>query len=245
VPQPSVDPELMMRMLIVGYCCGIRSELRLCEEVHLNLAHRRFCRLGLDGEVPDHSTFSRNRHGRFRRSDILRHLFETVAEGLVGGEGLAVDGSLVAADANKQRSILGDQWQAQDHSAHASRAVREHLAALDDAAFRAASPVRPMFVCPLRSGGATDGRSPDADIRPEEEFKRGTNSWDRMALHEAWPRPQRCGEKPEVPVTSSGDDLPPPRSGFSAASFRVHPNCGHLRSRLNCAGIYDCVEHLS
>ena len=67
-----------MRMLIVGYCFGIRSERRLCDEVHLNLAYRWFCRLGLDGEVPDHSTFSKNRHGRFRESDLLRKLFETV-----------------------------------------------------------------------------------------------------------------------------------------------------------------------
>jgi transposase len=92
--RPSVDPGLMMRMLIVGYCMGIRSERRLCEEVHLNLAYRWFCRLGLDGKVPDHSTFSKNRHGRFRESDALRHLFEGVvqrcmAEGLVGAEGFA------------------------------------------------------------------------------------------------------------------------------------------------------------
>jgi len=88
IGRPSIDPELMIRMLIVGYCLGIRSERRLCEEVHLNLAYRWFCRLGLDGQVPDHSTFSRNRHGRFRQSNILRHVFETVvrrcmAEGLV------------------------------------------------------------------------------------------------------------------------------------------------------------------
>jgi transposase len=70
----------MMRMLIVGYCMGLRSERRLCEEVHLNLAYRWFCRLGLDGKVPDHSTFSHKRHGRFRQSDIMRHLFETVVE---------------------------------------------------------------------------------------------------------------------------------------------------------------------
>jgi transposase len=70
--RPSIDPELMMRMLIVGYGFGIRSERRLCEEVHLNLAYRWFCRLGLDGDVPDHSTFSKNRHGRFRESDLLR-----------------------------------------------------------------------------------------------------------------------------------------------------------------------------
>lgn len=76
--RPSVDPELMIRMLIIGYCLGIRSERRLCEEVHLNLAYRWFCRLGLEARVPDHSTFSKNRHGRFRESDLLRHLFETV-----------------------------------------------------------------------------------------------------------------------------------------------------------------------
>lgn len=92
---------------------GIRSERRLCEEVHLNLAYRWFCQLGLNGSVPDHSTFSRNRHGRFRDSDILRCLFESIvarclAEGVVGGEGFAVDASLVAADANRQRSVPGD-----------------------------------------------------------------------------------------------------------------------------------------
>ncbi len=80
VGRPSIDPELMIRMLIVGYCCGIRSERRLCEEVHLNLAYRWFCRLGLDGAIPDHSTFSKNRHGRFRDSDLLRELFESTVE---------------------------------------------------------------------------------------------------------------------------------------------------------------------
>ncbi len=105
--RPSVDPELMIRMLIVGYCMGIRSERRLCEEVHLNLAYRWFCRLGLDGAVPDHSTFSKNRHGRFRESDLLRKLFEStvarcIAEGLVGGEGFAVDASMIKADANRR-----------------------------------------------------------------------------------------------------------------------------------------------
>ncbi|MDR6284505.1 transposase [Methylopila jiangsuensis] len=100
--RPSIDPELLIRMLLIGYCFGVRSERRLCEEVHLNLAYRWFCRLGLDGDVPDHSTFSKNRHGRFRDSDLLRKLFETVvrrcmAEGLVGGDGFAVDASLIRA----------------------------------------------------------------------------------------------------------------------------------------------------
>src|SRR3982074_1586467 len=103
--RPSIDPELMIRMLIVGYCFGIRSERRLCEEVHLNLAYRWFCRLGLDGDVPDHSTFSKNRHGRFRDSAVLVLLFEAtvkrwMAKGLVGGDGFAVDASLIRAEAN-------------------------------------------------------------------------------------------------------------------------------------------------
>ena len=94
-----------MKLMIVGYCFGIRSERRLCDEVHLNLAYRWFCRLGLDGDVPDHSTFSKNRHGRFRESDLLRKLFETVVaccmkEGIVGGEAFAVDASMIVADAH-------------------------------------------------------------------------------------------------------------------------------------------------
>jgi len=129
--RPSIDPEVMLRMLIVGYCYGIRSERRLCEEVHLNPAYRWFCRLGLVGKVPDHSTFSENRHGRFRDSDAFRHLFETVlqrcmAEGLVGGEGFAVDASLVKADASHQRQRDDDDdW-------GGGRAVREYLEALDN-----------------------------------------------------------------------------------------------------------------
>jgi hypothetical protein len=68
--RPSIDPELMLRMLLVGYAYGIRSERQLCAEVHLNLAYRWFCRLGLEGAVPNHSTFSKNRHSRFRESDV-------------------------------------------------------------------------------------------------------------------------------------------------------------------------------
>src|SRR5213082_3815298 len=106
IGRPSIDQELMIRMLLIGYCYGIRSERRLCEEVQLNLAYRWFCRLGLEDQVPDHSTFSKNRHGRFRDSDTLRFVFEQVLErcvreGLVGGEGFAIDASLVKADANR------------------------------------------------------------------------------------------------------------------------------------------------
>jgi transposase len=111
--RPSIDPELMIRMLIIGYSFGIRSERRLCEEVHLNLAYRWFCRLGLEDAVPDHSTFSKNRHGRFRDSEAFRHLFEIVLQrcmtkGLVGGEGFAIDASVVKADANRSRGPSGD-----------------------------------------------------------------------------------------------------------------------------------------
>ena len=107
IGRPSIDPELMVRMLLVGYCMGIRSERRLCEEVHLNLAYRWFCRLDLTDTIPDHSTFSKNRYGRFRESDLLRQVFETVVarcitEGLVSGQRLAVDASLIAADANRR-----------------------------------------------------------------------------------------------------------------------------------------------
>jgi transposase len=153
IGRPSIDPELMIRMLIVGYCYGIRSERRLCEEVHLNLAYRWFCRLGLEGGVPDHSTFSKNRHGRFRESDVFRHLFNAVverciAEGLVGGEGFAVDASLIEADANRQRSIPGSDWNKKRNPETASRSVREYLATLDDAAWGAATDVEPKFVSP-------------------------------------------------------------------------------------------------
>jgi len=148
--RPSIDPELLIRMLLVGYCFGIRSERRLCEEVHLNLAYRWFCRLGLDGEVPDHSTFSKNRHGRFRDSDLLRQLFETtvrrcMAEGLVGGEGFAVDASLIKADANRQSGTDGAKGL---DAGVTNRATQEYLAVLDDAAFGGATAVVPKYLAP-------------------------------------------------------------------------------------------------
>ncbi len=133
--RPSVDPVLMIRMLVVGYCFGIRSERRLCEEVHLNLAYRWFCRLGLEDAVPDHSTFSKNRHGRFRDNDTLRFVFEKVlqrclSEDMVGGEGFAIDASVIKADANRQRGLPGTQV-AWDKTSPLTRPVREYLEALD------------------------------------------------------------------------------------------------------------------
>jgi transposase len=160
--RPSIDPELMIRMLIVGYCFGIRSERRLCEEVHLNLAYRWFCRLALSEPVPDHSTFSKNRHGRFRESGVLRHLFEGVlqrcmAEGLVGGEGFAADASIVKADAQRQRGVPGEQaakWFKQDE---ASRAVREYLAGLQEANAPATTPKNVSLTDPAATWTAAPG----------------------------------------------------------------------------------------
>src|SRR5882757_5106871 len=151
--RPSIDPVLMIRILILGYAFGLRSERLLCREVQVNLAYRWFCGLSIEDKIPDHSAFSRARHERFRDSDMFRRVFERVvgtciAAGLVGGEGFAVDASLIVADANKQRSIPGSQWQKTRDPETASRAVKEYLATLDDAAFGAASEVTPKFVSP-------------------------------------------------------------------------------------------------
>ena len=151
--RPSIDPVLMIRMLIIGYVFGIRSERLLCREIKVNLAYRWFCGLSIEDKVPDHSAFSRARHERFRDSNIFRHVFERVVEGciaagLVGGEGFAVDASLIVADANKQRSIPGSEWHKTRDPEAGSRAVKEYLATLDDAAFGAASEVMPKFVSP-------------------------------------------------------------------------------------------------
>jgi len=136
--RPSIDPELMLRMLIIGYAFAIRSERAICRDVQVNLAYRWFCGLSIEDKIPDHSTFSRARHERFRESDMLRRVFERVVEaciaaGLVGGEGFAVDASLIVADANKQRSIPGSEWNKTRDPHGANRATKEYLATLDDA----------------------------------------------------------------------------------------------------------------
>ena len=153
IGRPSIDPVLMIRMLIIGYVFAIRSERQICREVQVNLAYRWFCDLGLEDAIPDHSAFSRARNERFRESDVFRRVFERVVgacieAGLVGGEGFAVDASLIEADANRQRSIPGLEWKKQIDPAAASRAVKEYLATLNDAAFGAATEVQPKFVSP-------------------------------------------------------------------------------------------------
>lgn len=136
IGRPSIDPELMLRMLMVGYCYGIRFERQLCQEVELHLAYRWFCRLDLDDPVPDHSTFSVNRHGRFRDSDILRQVFEAVVRacmdaGLVKGEGFAVDASVIEANASRYHGKAPDEidWSVPERQ---TRAAAEFLAGLED-----------------------------------------------------------------------------------------------------------------
>ena len=136
--RPSIDPVLMIRMLIVGYVFAIRSERRLCSEVQVNLAYRWFCQLGIEDKIPDHSVFCRARHERFRESDALRRVFEGVvatciAAGLVGGEAFSVDASLIKGDVDKKKWAPGDRPVSWPKAQEASRAVREYLAALDAA----------------------------------------------------------------------------------------------------------------
>jgi transposase len=153
VGRPSIDPVLMIRMLIAGYVFAIRSERALCREVRVNLAYRWFCGLGIEDKIPDHSMFSRARNERFRDHGIFRQVFERVvgaciAAGLVGGEGFAVDASLIEAEANKGRSIPGAKWNKSIDPKQAVRAVKEYLATLDDAAYGAATQIVPKFVSP-------------------------------------------------------------------------------------------------
>src|SRR4051795_12691441 len=136
--QPSIDPVLMIRMLIIGYVFALRSKRRLCAEVQVNLAYRSFCKLGIEDKIPDHSVFCRARHERFRQSDALRRVFEGVvarciSAGLVGGEAFSVNASLIKADVNKTRRLPGDQPITWPKAEEASHAVREYIAALDAA----------------------------------------------------------------------------------------------------------------
>jgi transposase len=160
--RPSVDPELMVRMLLVGYCFGIRSERRLCEEVHLNLPYRWFCRLGLEDTVPDHSSFSKNRQGRFRESDVFRHVFEGVvrrcmAEGLVRGEGFAIDASIVKADANRRRGVPSEQPINWSDPALSTRAVQEYLQGLEQEGQIGATPKNISLTDPAARWTAAPG----------------------------------------------------------------------------------------
>src|ERR1700730_5818840 len=136
--RPSIDPELMIRMLIVGYVFAIRSERQICAEVQVNLAYRWFCKLSIEHKIPDHSVFSRARHERFRESDALRRVFEGVvatciAAGLSGGEAFSIAASLIKAGGEKKTQGPRAEPIAWSKAEDTSRAVREYLAALDAA----------------------------------------------------------------------------------------------------------------
>ena len=167
--RPSIDPELMLRMLILGYVFGIRSERALVREVQVNLAYRWFCGLSIEDDVPDHSAFSRARNDRFADGDVLRLVFERIvasciAADLVGGEGFAVDASLIEADANRRRSVKGNKWNRNIDPEKANRATREYLATLDDATYGTASKVTPKFVSPADPAAQWTGAKRDKAI---------------------------------------------------------------------------------
>ena len=138
--RPSIDPEVLLRLLLVGYFYGISSERRLLEEVRMNLAYRWFTGLGFEREIPDHSTFSKNRHGRFRESKVFREVFETIVErcfevGLVEGKSLVVDGTMIEADASGRSRVARERLV---EAAQVSRTVQQYLKELEDR-----NPVRP------------------------------------------------------------------------------------------------------
>ena len=166
IGRPSIDPVLMIRMLIIGYVFAIRSERALCRDVRVNLAYRWFCGLSIEDKIPDHSAFSRARNERFRDSSIFRSVFERVVgacigAGLVGGEGFAVDASLIVADANKQRSTPGPRWNKELDAEAVSRATKEYLATRrgiwgsQRRCTQVRLPVRPR--CPMDGGHARAG----------------------------------------------------------------------------------------
>lgn len=131
--RPSIDPEVLLRLLLLGYLYGITSERRLLEEVRMHLAYRWFTRLDFEQEIPDHSTFSKNRHGRFRQSGVFREVFEEIVRrclqaGLVEGKNLAVDGTMVAANASRQSRVPRERLQ---EAAQVSQTVQEYLTELE------------------------------------------------------------------------------------------------------------------
>ena len=131
--RPSIDPELLLRILLIGYLYGITSERKLVEELRMHLAWRWFTGLGFDQEIPHHSTFSKNRHGRFQESKLFAQLFgeivkQCVEVGLVRGDHLSVDGSFVEANAAKESRIPREQL---GEAAEVHQTVRQYLADLE------------------------------------------------------------------------------------------------------------------
>ncbi len=161
--RPSVDPEVLLRLLLVGYLSGITSERRLMEEVRLNLAYRWFTRLGFEQEIPDHSTFSKNRHGRFRQSGLFQEVFEEIVRrclevGLVEGRELAVDGTLIAANASPRSRVPRERLA---EGARVSRTVQEYLAELEQQN-PVAEPEQPAATHSQAASGKVSTTDPDA-----------------------------------------------------------------------------------
>src|SRR6478735_6590372 len=132
--RPSIDPELLLRMLLVGYLYGVTSERKLVEELRMHLAWRWFTGLGFDQEIPHHSTFSKNRHGRFQESKLFEQLFEQIVRqcvevGLVQGKHLAVDGSFIEANAAKESRIPREQLA---EAAQVHHTVRQYLKEVEE-----------------------------------------------------------------------------------------------------------------
>ena len=132
--RPSIDPEVLLRILLVGYLYGVTSERKLVEELRMHLAWRWFTGLGFDQEIPNHSTFSKNRHGRFQESKLFQELFERIvaqciAAGLVNGEHMSVDGSFIQANATNDSRIPREQLA---EAAQVKRTVREYLKELEE-----------------------------------------------------------------------------------------------------------------
>jgi transposase len=131
--RPSIDPELLLRILLIGYLYGITSERKLVEELRMHLAWRWFTGLGFDQEIPHHSTFSKNRHGRFQESKLFEELFKQIVRqcvevGLVQGKHLSVDGSFVEANASKESRIPREQLV---EAAQVNQTVRQYLVELE------------------------------------------------------------------------------------------------------------------
>ena len=161
--RPSIDPELLLRMLILGYVFAIRSERQLCAEVQVNLAYRWFCGLGIEDAIPDHSAFSRARHERLRCADMLRQVFEQVVgscigAGLVGGKSLSVDASFIRADVDQIKRVRGDEPIDWPDKEQASRAVAEYLSTL--------GPGRSRGEQRRPANEATQGHLPDRPRKP-------------------------------------------------------------------------------
>ena len=243
IGRPSVDPELMIRMLIVGYCFGLRSERRLTQEVELHLAYRWFCRLDLDDKVPHHSTFSENRLHRFRESDVFRRLFENVvaacmAAGLVKGEGFAVDASVMEANASRYHGKAPDEivWAEPERQ---TRAVREYLAGLE--AENEPNPDRkpPKVISPSDPCSAWTAKA-----NKRVQFGYGLNylvDTENAVIVDVEPTPARTYDEVEFDKDNARPNRASPQSKAEAACCRHRLWNGSLPRLVGCP--WDCTTY--